>query len=198
MKEIDKILGAREKVLWEGNPKFLPYIFSSLIFSIFILITMLIVFLPLSRGGLIFLYSPLFWGGMLFMVGFPLYSLLLYKHIHYAITNKRVIMQTGLIGRDFKMVDFDKITNAEVNVGLIDKLVGNSSGTISISTAGTFVHTKRGAKARPYALIRIADPYKVFKFFKKVSHDIKTDVHYPNKLRPKTNPGYNTGYKPKK
>lgn len=132
------------------------------------------------------------------MVASPLYSLLSYSYIHYAITNKRVIMQRGLIGRDFQMVDFDKITNAEVNVGIIDKLVGNSSGTILISTAGTFVQTRRGARPKPYGLVRIANPYDVFKLFKKVSHDIKTDIHYPNKLRPKSNPGYQTSYNPKK
>ncbi|OVE74626.1 hypothetical protein BVX95_01720, partial [archaeon D22] len=41
----------------------------------------------------------------------------------------------------------------------------------------------------------IQNPEEVFKFFKKVSYDMKTDVQFPNKLRPKNNPGYNTNYK---
>jgi hypothetical protein len=31
---------------------------------------------------------------------------------------------------------------------------------------------------------------------KKVSFDVKTDINYPNKLRPNENPGYNVDYNP--
>ena len=31
-------------------------------------------------------------------------------------------------------------------------------------------------------------------FFKKVSHDVKTDIQYPNEYRPKNNPSYQSGY----
>ena len=126
-----------------------------------------------------------------------IYKLLVYRYTYYAITDKRVIIQKGVIGRDFEIVDFDKITNAEVNVGFFDKIFGNETGSIIISTAGTFTYTPRyGRIKKPYTLNNIYNPYEVFKFFKKISHDVKTDVHYPNKYRPKTNPGYKTEYKP--
>ena len=148
-------------------------------------------------GFAIFLL-PHFWVGVFLLFGIPTYQILVYKHVYYAITNKRVLFQKGLIGRDFEMVDFDQITNAEVNVGLFDKLFGNNSGSILISTAGTFTYGKRGAVSRPYTIRNIENPYEVFKLFKKVSHAVKTDIQYPNKYRPKTNPGYQTGYKPGK
>jgi uncharacterized membrane protein YdbT with pleckstrin-like domain len=136
--------------------------------------------------------------GLILFLGVPIYNLLNYTNIYYAITNKRVLFQSGVIGRDFKIVDFDQITNAQVNVGILDKLFGDDSGSILVSSAGTFVTTRQGQVARPYTLRNIENPYDVFKFFKKVSHDIKTDIYYPNKLRPKSNPGYKTGYNPKK
>jgi len=108
--------------------------------------------------------------------GIPIYQILVYKYVYYAITNKRVLFQKGLIGRDFEMVDFDQITNAEVNVGLLDKLFGGNSGSILISTAGSFTYGRYGPVQRPYTLRNIENPYDIFRFFKKVSHAVKTDI----------------------
>ncbi|MEK6952323.1 MAG: PH domain-containing protein, partial [Nanoarchaeota archaeon] len=155
----------------------------------------------IAQGGLfgwgIFLL-PHFWVGIVLIFGIPIYQILVYKHMYYAITNKRILFQKGLICRDFEMIDFDQITNAEVNVGLFDKLFGGDSGSILISTAGSFTYGRNGPVQRPYTLRNIANPYEVFKFFKKVSHAVKTDIQYPNKYRPKTNPGYGTEYNPNK
>ena len=141
---------------------------------------------------------PHFWVGIVLVFGIPIYQILVYKHVYYAITNKRVLFQKGLIGRDFEMVDFDQITNTEVNVGVLDKLFGGGSGSILISTAGSFTYTRRGAVQKPYTISHIDNPYEVFKFFKKVSHAVKTDIQFPNKYRPETNPGYGTDYNPNK
>ena len=199
MRELDKVLDKSEKVLWEGKPNFLPFLFSSMLLSligiVFMLSGLVVLVQGIMTGNLFFLLFPHFWIGVAFVFGIPIYKALVYKHTYYAITNKRVILQKGLIGRDFEIVDFDKITNAEVNVGVLDKLLSRNSGSILISTAGTFTYGRRGPISRPYTLRHIPDPYKVFKFFKKVSHDVKTDIEYPNKYRPSTNPGYKTSYK---
>jgi len=211
MKELDKILDDKEKVLWEGKPKFWPFFLGgSVITTIFGLFWMLflIPFIGFAIYDIIFgshilgfgiFLLPHFWIGIVLVFGIPLYQILVYKHVYYAITNKRVLFQKGLIGRDFEITDFDQITNAEVNVGLFDKLFGDNSGSILISTAGSFTYGKHGQQiSRPYSLRNIENPYEVFKFFKKVSHAVKTDIQYPNKYRPSTNPGYNTDYNPKK
>lgn len=140
---------------------------------------------------------PHFWVGIVLIVGIPLYQLLVYKHVYYAITNKRVLFQKGLIGRDFEIVDFDQITNAEVNVGVFDTLFGGKTGSILISTAGSITYQRGIGSQRPYTLRNIENPYEVFKFFKKVSHAVKTDIQFPNQYRPTTNPGYKTEYNPK-
>lgn len=204
MREIDKVLDEKEKVLWEGSPKFWPFFFGrsiiTTIFGIFwmgfMLIFIIMSFLVPGAGAVkYFIFAtPHFWIGVVLLIGIPLYNLLLYKNSYYSITNKRVIIQKGVVGRDFEMVDFDQITNAEVNVGFFDIVFGRSSGSILISTAGTLTYTKHGPVQKPYTISNISNPYEVFKFFKKVSHAVKTDISYPNKYRPKTNPGYNTEY----
>ncbi|MBI2452355.1 PH domain-containing protein [Candidatus Pacearchaeota archaeon] len=224
MREIDKVLDSNEKVFWEGKPKFWPYVLRTIVPSfIFGLIWMAFlapfifigVFLPLSaqnaavetsnNGARFFSLFFIGWNlfllpflliGLWLLIGTPIYVWIGHKHIYYAITNKRVIIQKGIIGRDFEYIDFDKITNAEVNVGFWDKTIGQDSGSILISSAGTISYGKHGPVSRPYYLANIPNPYDVFKFFKKVSHAVKTDIEFPNQYRPKTNPGYGTEYNP--
>lgn len=203
MNEFDKILEKKEKVFWKGRPNFWPFFlsgFAMVIFGLFFLIIGgFFAFQGIASGNYLFIFLPHFWVGVVFVFGVPIYKALVYKRTYYAITNRRVIIQKGLIGRDFEMVDFDQITNAEVNVGVLDVLFGKRSGSILISTAGTFTYTRRGESVqKPYTLSHIDNPYEVFKFFKKVSHAVKTDIYYPNKFRPKKNPGYTSDYDPGK
>ncbi len=206
MKELDRILNDDEKILWEGAPTFWPFIAMSALLSLFGLPFMLAGLIPGIIGVVsgswaaifIGLVIPHFWVGAALVFGVPLYRILVHKHTYYAVTNKRVIIQSGLIGRDFKFIDYDQLSNAEVNVGIADTLLGRGkSGSILLSSAGTFVSGKHGPIARPYSLSNIQNPYEVFKLFKRVSHDIKTDLSYPNALRPGTNPGYRTEYETK-
>ncbi len=212
MRELDKVLSKNEKVLWEGKPKFWPYYFGGsaittifgIFWSLFLIPFVGLAVFDIVWGSGIFgwaiLLLPHFWVGIGLLFGVPAYLWLVHKHIYYAITDKRVILQGGLIGRDFEEVDFHQITNAEVNVGVFDKLFGgkSGSGSILISTAGSFTQTRQGAVSKPYTLRNIPNPYDVFKFFKDISFNVKTDIEYPNKYRPKTNPGYRTSYRPKK
>ena len=202
MRELDKVLDENERVFWEGNPKFWPFFlsgFAGILFGlVFLILGGIVLIQSIRSGDFLFVLFPHFWVGVFFVFGIPIYQILVYKHMYYAITNKRVLLQKGLIGRDFEMVDFDQITNAEVNVGVLDKLFGGGSGSILISAAGTFTYGRHGAVGKPYTLSNIPNPYDVFKFFKKVSHAVKTDIEYPNKYRPKVNHGYQTGYDPNK
>lgn len=200
MKEYTKIISDNEKVIWEGNPEKGPFFVTSIIlfpfglFGLFIaLILLIVMFSDPNLGPLLFIFSLMFGlFGLIFTLS-PLYTFLVYKNIWYVITDKRVILQGGIIGRDFEMVDFDKIQSAEVNVGLLDKLFGGNSGSISLQT-GRVAYVKHGSVSNPYKMHNLKDPYKVFEQFKKVSHDVKTDIEYPNALRPSDNPGYNTKY----
>lgn len=197
MNEIKNILSSNEKVIWEGKPKFAPYFISQLtLFTCFSLILIVGALLAAADGQIgpsIFFFIL----GFIFVIS-PIISYLYYRKIYYAITDKRIIFQSGIIGTDFNSVDFDKIQSLNVNVGLIDKLFGGNTGTISVFS-GLVAHTGQGGSVSvPHSLIFIEDAYSVYEKLKKVSHDIKTDIEYPNDLRPKTNSGYNTGYNSKK
>ncbi|RLI96141.1 MAG: PH domain-containing protein [Candidatus Aenigmatarchaeota archaeon] len=195
MEDIHQVLDKNEKVLWDGKPNFWPFVLGSMLLSVVGLFFIAIpLFMVMASGSIFILIMPHFWIGIALTFGGPLYSWLVYRYIHYAITNKRVIIKSGLVGRDFKIVDYDKITNAEVNISIWDRLLAKSSGSIYIFTAGTISYGRNGPYHTPYRLSNVPEPYKVFKYFKKVSFDVKTDIEYPNKYRPDTNPGYKTRY----
>jgi len=198
MNEIGKILNHNEHILWEGKPLFWPFVLRSVFYSLFGLIYsaigIFVTWNALQHGAWFTLFFPHLWIGLLMVVGFPLYQVLVFEKTHYAITNKRVIIQRGVIGRDFKIIDFDKITQADVNVGILDIMFGKRSGTIDIMTANQIIYRRDWILVNPRSLCNIPDPYNVFKFFKKVALDIKTDIQYPNKFRPQENPGYRTNY----
>lgn len=200
MRELDKVLNQNEKVLWEGGPKFWPFFFGRSLFltiaGIFWVIILLVFFVnSWSDAGefryLIFV-TPHFWIGLLLLFGPTIYAALVFKHTYYAITDKRVIIQKGLIGRDFENIDLDQVTSAEVDVGVFDKLFGNTTGSILLGTAVSSMEAARNTMQNSKVMNNVTNPYEVFKFFKKVSHDVRTDVQYPNKLRPEENPGYPT------
>jgi len=126
------------------------------------------------------------WGSWLYMV----WLWLAHNRTFYAYSNRRLMLQTGAIGTDIKTFDYSKVTNLEVTVGPIEKMF--SVGSIRFNTG---VMTNRGQAVVTY-FKAIQDPYDVFKKIKGISVDIRTDENYPNALRPDTNPGYKTKYKP--
>lgn len=140
MNEIPNILEAKENVEWEGRPKASAYYFSLFFGAIFLsLFLSLFIFL----GKLNYLW---FMGvGAIFLIMIFI-GILAYSRIHYAITNKRVILQKGIIGRDFKSVDYDQIQNVSVDVGLIGVMFG--VGTIKIFTGEMEATHSRGSGVR--------------------------------------------------
>ena len=217
--ELNKVLNKDEKIIWQGGPKFLPFVFGqSILLSIIgiVFVGFALVFMSVFSSFFsafsdpryfdstikivdlkhaIFMFPP-FWIGIFILFGPYVYNLFSFKRTYYAITDKRVIIQEGVIGRDFKTVDFDKITNIQVVVGIVDKIFGNKTGSILISTPDSVSYNHGSAIPNPYKISNITSPYEVYKLFTKTEFDIKTDIEYPNKLRPSENPGYKTNYKP--
>ncbi|MBI4182292.1 MAG: PH domain-containing protein [Candidatus Aenigmarchaeota archaeon] len=193
MRELDKVLSRGERVLWEGRPVFWPFL--SLGVITLPLGGVLIGALVLLAGapGLVVFAIPYTWILLFFAVIVPLYKMLVHKNMWYAVTDRRVIFQHGLVGRDFSFADFDQISNLEVNVGVFDKLWGRGTGSIRIFTPGTFASGRRGSMAqRPYVMSNVPEPYRVMQGLKKLSLDVRADIQYPNQYRPPANPGYTT------
>lgn len=197
----DQVRDANENVLWAGRPAFLPFVASGIPFLVIGLIWFSFDFFGFIRPMLMGKghAAPGFAG---FMIPFFLLHLfpfwasvlnilrlaLVHKNTAYAVTTRRVMFRGGFWGINFESIDFDQITDLQVNIGPIERSIG--AGTISISTAAPTSNRTPLAKK----FIAVPEPYDVFREIKKVSLDVKTDFEYPNKLRPSANPGYNTAY----
>lgn len=197
----DQVRDSNENVLWSGRPAFLPFIASGIPFLVLGLIWFSIDFFgfirPMLPGhgrapqgftGFMIPFFALhlfpFWASVLNL----LRLFLVHKNTAYAITTRRVMFRGGFWGINFESIDFDQITDLQVNIGPLENSIG--AGTISIYTAALAANRTPQSKR----FIGVSEPYDVFKEIKKVSLDVKTDLEYPNKLRPGTNPGYNTAY----
>jgi len=139
MSELAKHLRAEEKVLWSDKPvkaAFVLPVLGFIPFALFFLSIFLLIILgsgePLIGFPLLFLLAIL---GLVFV---PLvWQLLRSWNTEYVITDQRVIIQSGAVGKDIRFVDLDKIQEAHVKVGFVDRRFG--TGSILILTAGQVV-----------------------------------------------------------
>jgi membrane protein YdbS with pleckstrin-like domain len=197
--EFDSIKDNDEEILWSDKPNFTPYLFSGIKEIIFMfafgLIWILFYYnlLPGEIGNNQIIKDFAIFGliPVIQALYFILKRLLSYSNTAYGYSNKRVMMRTGFIGTDFKTIDYDKISDIEVTVNIIERIF--NVGTIRFFSGRT--KTDDDVTSKLYDnWISISNPYEVFKMLKQTSIDIKTDFNYPNALRPNTNPGYKTKY----
>jgi hypothetical protein len=193
--EFDSIKDRDEEIYWTEKPKLVPYLFSGTFAALFT-IAFGVVWLLIARSSVkendtntyfwLFGLFPLLQGLYIFLK-----KLLSYPNTAYGYSNKRVMMRTGFIGTDFKTIDYDKISDIEVTVNFLERML--NVGTIRFFSGRT--QTDENVTTKLYdSWSAISNPYEVFKMVKQTSVDIKTDFNYPNALRPETNPGYKTKY----
>lgn len=196
--EFESVKDDDEEILWTEKPKFIPYAITGLAagFGIFIFVMISFAMFKNADTGSFFGNSFVWFTAIpiIFFLWSFLQKLLSYSNTSYAFTNKRVMVRTGFIGTDFKSIDYDKISDFEVTVNVVERAF--NVGTIKFFSGRT--QNDDGVTTKLYDRWEaIPNVYEVFKKVKQVSVDIKTDFNYPNALRPETNPGYNTKYERK-
>jgi len=194
--EINNLLDPDETILWQGGPKYAAYVLRTVPAVLFGLLwsSFLVPFYLAFFSGKIpvffsFILIPHTLIGLCMLLS-PVWASLNYPYIAYAITSKRIIMQGGFFARSFATVDYANLTDVSVRVDLLGKLTGTGD-IMFVSGMGIFTE-----KTGKNALAALEKPYDVFKLLKQVYFDIKTDVEFPNKLRPPANPGYRSEYNP--
>lgn len=166
--QFNDVLGQSEKVLWQDQPVFLPFVLSGLHFLIFGFFWAFIIrdelFQTLASirtsnvsdiSTLILILIPLWIG-----IGNVIRLFLVANNTGYAITNRRILMRSGFWGTDFKSVDYDKIRSAQVTVNPLEQIFG--VGSIKLSTGVLDPH---GNYYYDTSLTAIANPYEAFKKF---------------------------------
>lgn len=197
--QIEDLLNEGEEIIWRGKPKLAAFIWSKVFnmlpfallwacfdgFVIYGLVTtdalvgVKPVYIAMIVGFFVVHLAPVW-----IWLANVLSSYAQCKNQDYAFTTSRIIIRTGIIV-DIKTILYADVVSVDIRVGLVDRLF----------KVGDIYITAKNGKA---VLWDIENPYKVFNMLQKVVNDIKTDIYYPNELRPKENSGYNTKYKIKK
>lgn len=195
---IDDFIDKDEEILWRGKPKRSAFIWSKVLTMLpFALIWVLFdgFFIGMLATNDVFSNMPTFM--IVFLVFFFLFHLaplwiwlsnvitagVQHKNIEYALTTKRIIIRSGIVV-DIKNIYYMDIQSVNVKVGLIDRML--KVGDIYITT-----------KLEKVVLNDITNPYLITNKLQKITNDIKTDMYYPNAMRPSENQGYQTKYKMK-
>lgn len=196
---IEGMLMPDESVIWKGMPKKSAFILNSTIkMAPFAIIWLLF------DGFMIFSFA--FSGAMKSMLWFiiPFFAFHLmpvwiwlyqmitavgrWKNTEFAVTNKRIILRNGLVGFQYQSVYYTDISNVSLHVGAIDRMLG--VGDIYI-IMNPYMDTGKDAPV----ILDVEEPQRVYSLLQQTVVDIQTDIHYPNALRPDTNPGYHTQYR---
>lgn len=196
MREVKDMLDKNEYIIWEGKPTFLPFFVKGIISYTFIL-TFLYFFLYFMINGVLNLgymetssiYIAFFWILPASLITALIYVPFAYRFVYYIVSDRRIIIQGGIIGRDFKSLDYSLIGNINLEAGIIDRVFSSKkTGTLELTTTGNLsTH-----------LQHISDAEKVFTQIKNHVFNVKTDIFYPNALRPDQNPGYRTKFSEQK
>lgn len=194
LKNIEDVIGSDEQILWSGKPKKRAYLINAFTKMLPIALIWLIFdggFIGLMIGTMDEIPAPV----KIFMAVFFLFHLApvwiwlshvltanrQHENLEYAFTQKRIIIKSGIIGIDFKNIYYSEIDSVNLRVGLVDRI--EKVGDIYIKSIG-------GANV----LYDLENPYTLTEKLQKIVVDIKTDIQFPNNLRPAENDGYNTKY----
>lgn len=157
MNEIPNIIEPKEKIIYDCRPEYLPYLLSTFFGGLFVA-----AILGLFLGAWLKSFTIGLVGGIIIYIGVVIYALVAYSRIHYAITNKRLIIQSGIIGRDFKSLDYDQIKNVTVKVGLLGVIF--HVGHVMIFTGELEGGGKNSSiRAKHDSLVYLSSPYEVMK-----------------------------------
>ena len=207
-----------EKILWQGKPHKFMYLFNGFsIFAFLFFIVWATIFIGVGKNFFMFSKEfrdlPAMSPDNMFGRSFSLFSLIpvlifviiagvfiiipikrfieSFK-VNYYITDLRIYIESGIIGRDIQSIEYKQINKLNVNVDLFGKLFNR--GTIALTPDKSYSDGDRSYTVRGIRLIGVEKPYELFKLIKNNSLDVTTDQQYPNAYRPDKNPGYNTRF----
>jgi uncharacterized membrane protein YdbT with pleckstrin-like domain len=185
---IDHILENGEKIVWKGKQHMASTIITSVISATVIFLVALLFGTVFGSGGgectvngqvaaaeeCARFGKMVIWGGgvmFFFIIGGAVVNAWVNE---YAITTKRIIMKSGLIGTDMRSVYYDQVKSIFVDVGLTGKIFG--TGNVNLDT-GRITHTDGGSKPEYDTMTNIHAPYDVYKVLQDTLSSHKEGMH---------------------
>lgn len=188
-------LNIGEYILWQGQPEKKPFIAK----RTFVMMPIAIVWLIFDSSAIAAAIAE---GGSFLFILLPFMALHLtpvwiwlaniisarriWKNTTYYITNHRIIIQNGFFAINETSIFYKDLRDVKLKIGIFNKF--SHTGDILLNATS-------GDSNSSDSFEFLKDAQDVYKRLQKIIFDMQTDIEYPNALRPKDNPGYNTNCK---
>ena len=111
---------------------------------------------------------PIFW---LFLPFFPISYFVFraaFNKAMYVVTNKRILVRGGIIGTDYKFLEFESINATTVHVSFLDKISRTNTGSLEFGSPATplGMTNQSGVRVNPFRFFHINNSYEEHKFIK--------------------------------
>ena len=191
---LNSIIEKDEKILWNGRGDLMSTIMHTIGFiALFAAIGSLLYFVlgnlesgtctiggrrrPVEECNAMVRNISLIFFGIATLI--PILTFFGFKATEYAISDKRFILKSGIIGADIRSVYYDQIRSIYVVVGLVGKIFG--TGTIKIDTGRTKSYKKNNRSVTHYDKIsNIKNPYEVYKIIQNNIAESKENIDSGN------------------
>lgn len=148
--DINKILGSGESINWQGKVNRAPLFAVAVII---IVISLAISFWLFNQPQFSYTFNSVpkqtsgkTAGSIVAAIGLLITVFYLWHHLvkKFFVTNKRVLIKSGMIGTDFTSIYFNEVKRVEVEVNLIGKIF--SVGTVKIDIGKTETRSTSGGR----------------------------------------------------
>ena len=175
-KHFERILDDDEKIQKIIKPNKCKFFFSNMLlyglfFGLFVITGVIGV---LAEGyNAIYVLIPIGVWVVLMLFGW-LFMAIYYKNLHYAYTNKRVIVRSGIFGVDFKSLDMSMIGAVNVYVSFFDKILRKDTGSIVFGSTASPIGGQNAGLG--YRFNNIVAPYETCKEIKSFIDNYKKQI----------------------
>lgn len=155
---LQSILEPQEKIIWQGNVSRKVLSFNLTLWLLIIIAFSIFLFSSSESSN--FISYLLFF---VLLITVVIKFLTDYVKV-FIITDKRIIIRSGIIGTDYNSIFFTEIKTTNVQVDLIEKIFGVGSINIDTGKIETVTDGKNNATKTAYdKLSYINKPYEVYK-----------------------------------
>ena len=95
------------------------------------------------------------------------------KNRYYAYTERRILIRGGIIGIDYKSLEYKSLNATVVKVSLLDKLVRRDTGTIKFGSPSSPVLSIWAGHSNQYMFNHIEAPYATLREIKEYMNDLE-------------------------
>ena len=94
------------------------------------------------------------------------------RNTYFSYSDRRILIRTGIIGIDYKSLEFKSLNATVVRVSILDKIVRRNTGTIKFGSPSSPVLSFGAGHSNQYMFSHIQKPYETLKIIKEHIHDV--------------------------